>query len=335
MRQPNLSPILIVGVPRSGTTWLGKIFDSHPDVFYLHEPDTVLRSAALPRVCHRDEIDAYVHAAREYLYRLQTIQTLKTVGRLPIFAKSYRSTPSAILRNVAIAGMHTLKRFDRSGHVTRLSVPDLMDQELADGPRTVIKSIMSCGRVGVLAAAMDRGHIIFLVRHPCGQIASVLRGFTTGQFHYFTRNPMEELPMELLKVGHAVEHDFDLPELKAMSITEILAWYWSLLNQKVLDDMTDDARLHVVTYEDLCAQPLETSRRLFDAVGLDWHDRTAAFLRRSMTYHGPTLYYGVMRNTEVVVERWRHELDAGEQSRIIEIAGRFPIGRLSLEGAQQ
>jgi hypothetical protein len=33
------SLILILGLPRSGTSWLGKVFDSHPDVAYLHEPD--------------------------------------------------------------------------------------------------------------------------------------------------------------------------------------------------------------------------------------------------------------------------------------------------------
>jgi LPS sulfotransferase NodH len=30
------SPILILGAPRSGTTWLAKIIDSHPDVLYRH-----------------------------------------------------------------------------------------------------------------------------------------------------------------------------------------------------------------------------------------------------------------------------------------------------------
>ena len=33
------APILLFGMPRSGTTWLGKIFDSHPQVLYRHEPD--------------------------------------------------------------------------------------------------------------------------------------------------------------------------------------------------------------------------------------------------------------------------------------------------------
>ena len=32
--------VLIFGMPRSGTTWLGKLFDSHPSTLYRHEPDS-------------------------------------------------------------------------------------------------------------------------------------------------------------------------------------------------------------------------------------------------------------------------------------------------------
>lgn len=40
--------LVVLGSPRSGTTWLGKIFDSHPDVLYLHEPDTIRRNWDIP-----------------------------------------------------------------------------------------------------------------------------------------------------------------------------------------------------------------------------------------------------------------------------------------------
>ena len=54
-----VSPILILGSQRSGTTWLAKIVDSHPDVLYRHEPDETILSpspmtpAALPGLLHR------------------------------------------------------------------------------------------------------------------------------------------------------------------------------------------------------------------------------------------------------------------------------------------
>lgn len=48
--------VLILGAPRSGTSWLAKMFDSHPDVLYRHEPDTVRRAEDLPWTCEPDQI---------------------------------------------------------------------------------------------------------------------------------------------------------------------------------------------------------------------------------------------------------------------------------------
>ena len=41
-------PILAIGMPRSGTTWIGKILDSHPRTLYRHEPDTWRRLDTIP-----------------------------------------------------------------------------------------------------------------------------------------------------------------------------------------------------------------------------------------------------------------------------------------------
>src|SRR5271154_2625415 len=59
-------PILIIGYARSGTSWLGKIFDSHPDVMYLHEPDKLLPGKELPYFCDAAEFDLAATQAAEY-----------------------------------------------------------------------------------------------------------------------------------------------------------------------------------------------------------------------------------------------------------------------------
>jgi len=48
--------ILVSGSPRSGTTWLAKLLDSHPDVLYRHEPDEV--SPPIPGADPRSQLVA-------------------------------------------------------------------------------------------------------------------------------------------------------------------------------------------------------------------------------------------------------------------------------------
>ena len=65
--------LLLLGAPRSGTTWLGKIFDSHPDVLYRHEPDTLDRGGDLPKMVPVADIPAWSAEARAYLLRLAAL----------------------------------------------------------------------------------------------------------------------------------------------------------------------------------------------------------------------------------------------------------------------
>src|ERR1700760_3806926 len=91
--------ILILGAPRSGTSWLAKIIDSHPDVLYRHEPDTVLRNEVLPWMCGPDDIVKYRGEAESYLRQLIDVATLKSAGSLPIFRKRYQGALASGMRS--------------------------------------------------------------------------------------------------------------------------------------------------------------------------------------------------------------------------------------------
>ncbi len=51
--------VLVFGMPRSGTTWLGKIFDSHPETLYRHEPDAWGRLNAMPLLAQPDQAERF------------------------------------------------------------------------------------------------------------------------------------------------------------------------------------------------------------------------------------------------------------------------------------
>jgi hypothetical protein len=323
--------LFILGAPRSGTTWLAKIFDSHPDVLYRNEPDTVLREPRLPLLCPPEEIGRYRDIARTYVERLLDVRTLKTAGSMPIFAKRYELPLAHPLRLFWIYALQVAHEVRRGRAIAqRLPVPDLVRPNLRRSglrqrPMVVVKSVNARGLARLLLEAMPASRIVFILRHPCGQIASVMRGLKSGQF-----SPPDRA--EILATEQARRFGLDAAQFNRLAPTEQWAWHWAILNQKAHDELGADARVRLVRYEDLATAPEAEVRALFAFAGLSWDAQTADFLARSTTYTGADRYYRVMRNSLAAADKWRTELPAEEQRRILAITGTVPVGRLFAEG---
>ena len=76
--------ILLFGMPRSGTTWLGKIFDSHPDTLYRHEPDSKGTLNQIPLFPIVSDKEKYREFLEKYIKKLPEIQDEKVSASLPI-----------------------------------------------------------------------------------------------------------------------------------------------------------------------------------------------------------------------------------------------------------
>ena len=190
---PNSHVILLLGAPRSGTSWLAKIFDSHPDVLYRHEPDTVLRTEAFPWMCTEADVRQFSEEAEAYLRRLMDVTTLKSAGSLPFFNKSYRGMLSERLRSSLIYGLRAADMVGGARKVIRgLPIPDSFGPLNHSNLRVVIKSVSSRGRARLFAEALPDAKVIFILRDPFGQVASMLRGVTLGKFE--DEVPMGEVP---------------------------------------------------------------------------------------------------------------------------------------------
>jgi hypothetical protein len=155
-------PILALGMPRSGTTWLGKILDSHPETLYRHEPDTWQRIGALP-------LFAPAEATAE------TRATVRAfVASLP--GMLIGSVCADFSENVCVAAERAAVRISPA-------VPQVPDGSVfaertgsaaarrAGRQWLAVKSIESPGRAGVFVTAVPEARIVHIVRHPCGYVA--------------------------------------------------------------------------------------------------------------------------------------------------------------------
>src|SRR5215831_11376601 len=74
---------------RSGTSWIGKIFDSHPITLYKHEPDR--RMPGVPMAPRLDEMERFRDSINQFVTRLPSENRSHVAGSLPVFPKQYRS----------------------------------------------------------------------------------------------------------------------------------------------------------------------------------------------------------------------------------------------------
>ncbi|HVZ10250.1 sulfotransferase family protein [Rhodopila sp.] len=308
------NPILILGAPRSGTTWLAKIIDSHPDVLYRHEPDETLPS---PAVVTPESLPALL---RSWI----ADRTPRSVAKRPFFAKSWQPAPGRWLRT-AWAGAAGLSSrlpvpFSVLGH---LPIPDLA---IHPPPRVALKSVRWTQGAPVLARAMPDSRILFILRHPCGQVASVMRGNRQNRFDLRTEGT--DMPFdEERAIRHAAAFGVDEPSFQALPDAGKYAWSWRAFNEPADAALAGLPNVLIVPYEALCAAPMAESRRVMAFVDLAWNRQTEDFIARSTTHDGDAGYYAIFRNAVAAAGRWRTTMPEADQRAVRHVVMASPLAR--------
>lgn len=290
------APILVLGAPRSGTTWLAKIIDSHPDVVYRHEPDKVLPP---PDPLTPDAVPALVA-------RWAGVRRPSVVTKRPFFAKSWQPAWGRWTRALLAGGIDLAARLPGSWRLS--AIPDLA---AAPAGRLLIKSIALSGGAGTLARAMQDSRVVFILRHPCGQVASVMRGNSQRRFDLQTTGT--DMPFdEAAAVSHAATFGVTEPAFQALPDAAKYAWGWRCFNETAYADLAALPNVHIVPYEALCADPVTVAGGVMAFTGLAWTPATADFVARSTAHQGEAGYYAVYRNAVAAAESWRRTMDPAD-----------------------
>ena len=305
--------VFLCGMPRSGTTWLGKIFDSHPATFYLHEPDSEYRINEVPLFPDSKRLITWQPILRDFHNTLPKLRSTKTLGKMPLFPKTYFSPFSQHL----LKGNIYLSKIS-----SRLSV-NLPIANLAkegNSQTTLVwKSIESVGRFGIFMNSIDDLKGILILRHPCGYAASVLRGEAMKVFDSEVDfHADEDVFRQLAETKQAQRRELSLSAFKAMQPIQRMAWAWVLNNEKALEDCTEKNTILPILYEDVCADPIAQTKRMFDFAGLEWQAQTEQFLKQSISTEKDD-YYSVYKNPTHSVNKWKESLQAEQINAILDI----------------
>jgi hypothetical protein len=313
--------IFILGQPRSGTTWLAKVFDTHPRSLYRHEPDIVRRAPDIPALCSFPATDDFVPPAQAWLNDLANTACVGTVGPAPMFRKSYRSQ----MQEGARQGLFPLLKV--AGRVPGIStfaqsirLPDFVDLESDACERLIISSVSSLGRVGLLARAAPDSWFILMLRHPWGQIESVLRGAGRGQDA--CTDPRLATTIQARRRNLTAEKLMALPRISQ------LAWRWVILNEMVMEELAEATHFRALRLFEINSDPLHHIPPLFDFCGLTWSEQTSKFIAWSTEGSGNEGYYNMKRDPIEATWGWRRRLSQSDVHMISDIVLDSVPGRM-------
>ena len=294
---------LVVGVARSGTSWLGMALSRARDVRYYHEPDFIGadRDRGAPRT---DGFGAYpLIEPGEDDNPFTPVWDMVFAGTFPFSVGGERSPLRAAAR--AALRLPRWMRQPMTRRVAKISV------RMPHRPRyTVVKTIHSAFSLDWLAGRYSP-RVIAIQRHPLNVVSS-WRQLHIAMFDLATRPAIRERYLEPLGIRS--------PTTDASELTRI-AWHVGLLTHVIGDAVVRHPRWHLVTHEDLCAQPESAFRGIFEHLGLEWGPAVETFLDAN---NRPGEGLRPVRVTAEQPDRWRQRLSDAEVDEIHAVLGQFP-----------
>jgi len=237
--------LLITGLPRSGTSWVGKMLEHGGRLVYVNEP----MNPSHPPGRSPGVLDASVRHYFHYIcddnedpWRRAFTDTLALRYRLGReLATNHR--PYDLARAARYATLFAIGRLRRCG-------------ALIDDPYALFSA-------GWLARTYDIPAVV-LVREPVAFVGA-------WRAHRWTVDTRELLSQPLLMRDHLEPSHDELADVAGSTDwLATTATLWRAAYRAVDELVRTDDRLHLVRYEDLAADPVTAFRDLYERVGLSW-----------------------------------------------------------------
>jgi hypothetical protein len=320
----------IFGNGRSGTTWLGSIVSSHPEVAYRFEPFKRARKlgpalAETGRMLDTAELDSLTP---ERIYNA-LLPAYPDWEKPPFFSKDYRTrmkSGRALLWPPAKA----------SSLVGKLYRSLYTPQEKAF---VVFKEVAFEDAFQKLVKTSEMP-LVYLLRHPCAVVSSILRGQEQG---LMGSRRQQVLPAFLQDHAPALWDRYgEGIDLLSPHQKEALLWRTAVERCQKAFGLRDSAS--VVFYENLCRDPLGVSTEVLHGFGLDLTPQVRDFIgassdpnfasrgRRSEV--GTNKYFSVFRDPLVAMDSWKEALSAEQRLEVLEIVRDSPVFERGIQEAQ-
>lgn len=263
-------PVLIISMPRSGSTWVGEILGSSEGAMYLREPINQTNQKALDDESRKPIVCEVTAKSSPKLY-LQACDT------------AFRGIPA----------------FDEGivPHPEQFSLNKRKEQTL------IVKEVNPLG----ISWFIDkyRPKIIYLLRHPAAVAYSF---YSLGWAIIYDRKKLDEV------IFPSGKDTLDRAALQRFSTS-----FWSfsgafqaIVAQHTMKILNQYDSCKIFRYEDLCLNPEQKFREMYQFCGLPWDEAVQERLSKTTT-SGKSYRpgeYSLNRNSSKMIEQWRTQIDA-------------------------
>jgi hypothetical protein len=300
-------PLLVVGVPRSGTTWTGNVLGATDGARLVAEPDNEKLSVpaiwAKRRLGRFPVLDDLDHSFRYWQLWRWAFSGAKSGLRLRLAQHQLRQATDEDLE--ALAQGRPTPSLRVAGILAALprgaSPPGI----------SVVKSVHACLGVEWLAARFEVD-VLVILRHPANVLASWLD---------------LDLPDRDRDLGalSRVQERFVRPwgvPAPGPSDLERAIWELGLLTCALEQAASKHPEWHVRTHEQLCSDPEAQFRVLSRDLGLVWGPVALDVLKNS---DKPGTGFAVERRTSGLADSWRRRLGSHEVDTLLRVLSPFPL----------
>lgn len=282
-------PILLTGMPRSGTTWVARILTASGEVGHINEPFNLAVSPGTLRV-PADHWYAYVTAQNEDRYLPALTRVLEFEYPLVRELRRCRSRTDVL---------HTLKWW--------------RDFVRSRGRRPLVKEPHAVFSAGWFAERLG-SDVVVMVREPLAVVSSWKR----LEWSFDFTNLLEQPALMRDWLG-PFEAEMTAALSPASDLVDRVALLWRLIYSVVADERFPGVRL--VRHEDLSRDPVRGYAELYEALGLTFTDTVAKAVEASSSSENPAETsvehpHETRIDSKANLQNWRHRLGEDEIARI-------------------
>jgi hypothetical protein len=287
----SLSPILVTGTHRSGTTWVGKMLAADAGTAYISEPLNVLHR---PGVFH-----VKVNHWYQYICEENEKEYLPAFEELLEF--DYRLWDE-------IRSLRSRRDFLRMGRDFFIFYNGLMR-----GQRPLLKDPFAVFSTPWFARRL-KSKVVIAVRHPAAFVSSLKRLNWPFEFQDLLDQP-------LLMRDHLEPHREEMQSMQKDDVIGQAALLWKMIYRAVHVDCEQNPDFLTVRHEDLSRDPIPGYRSLYGALGLEFTARVEKTILNSSSSENPReisrkKVHAFKVDSRANVDNWKKRLTPEEIERV-------------------